>query len=77
MPYPKEFSVVLFLLLVGLLAYLLTVGKLGPSTFVAGMLVSALTVGVMHNLDVLSRMAVKSGGIEASVEIVRQLEWRR
>ncbi|MGH7146956.1 MAG: hypothetical protein ACREIJ_03540 [Nitrospiraceae bacterium] len=72
MPYPKEFSVVLFILLIALLAYLLMIGKLTPWSFMGGLLLSAIVVGVMHNLDVLSRLVVRGGGYEASVEM-RQL----
>lgn len=54
--YPREFSIVLFLLLVALFAYLLLVGKLGDRTFVAGLMVAALAVAVLHNGEMLLRL---------------------
>ena len=54
--YPREFSIVLYLLLVALFAYLLLVGKLGDRTFIAGLMVAALAVAILHNGEMLVRL---------------------
>jgi hypothetical protein len=56
--YPREFSIVLYLLLVALFAYLLLVGKLGDRTFIAGLMVAALAVAVLHNAEMLGRLVL-------------------
>ena len=71
MAYPKEFSVVLFLLLVALCAYLLCVGKLSGATFVSSIFVCAFAVAIMHNLDLLQKLSLKKGDLEASAEFER------
>jgi len=56
--YPREFSIVLYLLLVALFAYLLLMGKLGDRTFIAGLMVAALAVAVLHNAEMLGRVVL-------------------
>lgn len=56
--YPREFSIVLYLLLVALFAYLLLVGKLGDRTFIAGLMVAALAVAILHNAEMLGRVVL-------------------
>ena len=56
--YPREFSIVLYLLLVALFAYLLLVGKLGDRTFIAGLMAAALAVAVLHNAEMLGRLVL-------------------
>jgi hypothetical protein len=71
MAYPREFSIVLYILLIGLCAYLLCVGKLSGRAFVFSLLLSAFAVAIMHNLDVLQRLSVKGQGVEAIAEFER------
>lgn len=71
MAYPREFSVVLFILLIAVCAYLLLMGKLSSSSFVASILVSALAVAVIHNLDVVQRLSFKGGKVEATADFER------
>lgn len=71
MAYPKEFSVVLFILLVAMCAYLLLVGRLSGAAFVTSLFVSALAVGVIHNLEVVQRLQVKGGSVEATADFER------
>ncbi len=59
--YPREFSIVLYLLLVALFAYLLLVGKLGDRTFMVGLMAAALAVAILHNADMLGRLALGPG----------------
>lgn len=56
--YPREFSIVLYLLLVALFAYLLLVGRLGDRTFLFGLMAAALAVAILHNADMLGRLAL-------------------
>jgi hypothetical protein len=67
--YPKEFSVILLILLVGICSYLLILGKLSGRSFVFSLFVCAAIVAIMHNLDVLQRVAFKGAGMEGSVEL--------
>jgi hypothetical protein len=60
--YPREFSVVLYLLLVALFAYLLLVGKLGDRTFLFGLMAAALAVAILHNAETLGRLALGPAG---------------
>jgi hypothetical protein len=69
--YPKEFSVVLFILLFAICVYLLLSGKLTPSSFVCSIFVSALAVAVIHNLDVVQRLTLKGGTVEATADFER------
>jgi hypothetical protein len=69
--YPKDFSIVLYLLLVAICAYLLCTGKLTGRSFVSSLLVSALAVAILHNLDALQRLAYKGPGWEATAEFER------
>src|SRR5713226_3871233 len=71
MPYPKEFSPVLFILLVAVCAYLLITGKLSGTNFVGSILVSALAVVVIQNADVIQRLTFKSGNVEATADFER------
>jgi hypothetical protein len=71
MTYPKEFSVVLYILLIGLCAYLLCVGKISGRAFVFSLFLSAASVALMHNLDVVQRLSVKGQGVEATAEFQR------
>lgn len=71
MAYPREFSVVLFILLVAVCAYLLLIGKLSGASFVWSILVCAAAVAVMHNLDVVQRLQLKGGTMEATAEFER------
>lgn len=70
--YPREFSIVLFLMLVALFAYLLLVGKLGDRSFVAGLMVAALAVAVLHNAEMLGRLVL--GPTAAVGQTVRAVE---
>jgi hypothetical protein len=65
--YPREFSIVLYLLLVALFAYLLLVGKLGDRTFIAGLMAAALAVVILHNAEMLGRLA-----LGPSADVARQ-----
>ena len=56
--YPREFSIVLYLLLVALFAYLLLVGKLGDRTFIVGLMAAALAVAILHNAETLGRLVL-------------------
>jgi hypothetical protein len=69
--YPREFSVILFILLVAVCAYLLLVGKLSGASFVSSIFVCAAAVAVMHNLDVVQRLQLKGGKMEATAEFER------
>jgi hypothetical protein len=60
--YPREFSIVLYLLLVALFAYLLLVGRLGDRTFIFGLMAAALAVAILHNADMLGRLALGTTG---------------
>ncbi len=70
-PYAEEFSVILFLLLVALCAYLLCAGKLNGQTFAWSILLCAFSVAVIHNLDVIQKLQFKGGHIEATAEFER------
>lgn len=63
----------LYILLVGLCAYLLCAAKLSSRAFVSSLLFSAVAVAIMHNLDFLQRLSVKGQGIEAIAEF-RQIQ---
>jgi len=69
--YPKDFSVVLFLLLVGICAYLLCVGRLSGRLFVTSLIVAAVAVVLLQNSDVLQRFSLKGQGMEATAEFER------
>jgi hypothetical protein len=69
--YPKDFSVVLFLLLVGICAYLLCVGRLSGRLFVTSLIVAAFAVVLLQNADVLQRFSLKGQGMEATAEFER------
>ena len=56
--YPREFSIVLYLMLVALFAYLLLVGKLGDRTFLFGLMAAALAVAILQNAEALGRLAL-------------------
>lgn len=71
--YPREFSIVLFLLLVALFAYLLLVGKLGDRSFIFGLMAAALAVAILHNADMLGRLVL---GPPSIAHTVRQVEPR-
>ena len=71
MVYPKEFSPILFIFLVAVCAYLLLTGKLTGTGFVGSILVSALAVAVIHNLDVVQRFTFKGGNVEATADFER------
>lgn len=73
MPYPKEFSVILFLFLVVVAAYFVSIGRLGGLGFGGTIVTAAVAVGLIHNLDTLTRLGWKSGGVEATMEVARQL----
>jgi hypothetical protein len=66
--YPKEFSIVLYLLLVAICAYLLCAGKLTSRDFMWSLLLTAFAVAVLHNLDTLRRLVYKGPGGEATAE---------
>jgi hypothetical protein len=66
--YPKEFSIVLYILLVGICAYLLCAGRISGKAFVGSLVLSAFAVALLHNLDVLQRFSVKGNGVEAIAE---------
>ncbi|MGA7523478.1 MAG: hypothetical protein WBW84_13555 [Acidobacteriaceae bacterium] len=71
MGYPKEFSIVLYILLVGLCSYLLCLGKLSGRAFIWSIIASAIAVALLHNLDVIQRISVKGQGIEAMADFQR------
>lgn len=66
--YPKDFSVVLYLLLIGICAYFLCIGKISGRGFATSLLLCAFAVAILHNLDVIQRLSVKSRGMEATAE---------
>jgi hypothetical protein len=65
------FSVILFLLLVTTCLCLLLKGKLSGKTFVFSLLVCAVTVAVIHNLDVVQHLQLKGASIEATADFER------
>jgi hypothetical protein len=69
--YPKEFSVVLFLLLVALCAYLLCAGKMTGQVFIWSLLFCSFSVAVIHNLEVVQRLQFKGGNVEATADFQR------
>jgi hypothetical protein len=71
MGYPKEFSPILFILLVAVCAYLLVTGKLSGTSFALSIFFSVVAVAVIHNLDVMQCLTVKSGNVEATADFER------
>ena len=68
-----NFSRVIFLFLVVLGACFMVAGRIGTSGFCAVILTSAVAVAIIHNLDSLTRLGLKSGSAEATLEVTRQL----
>ena len=68
-----NFSIVIFLFLVVLGACFMVAGRVGTSGFCAVILTSAVAVAIIHNLDSLTRLGLKSGSAEATLEVTRQL----
>ena len=56
-----NFSIVIFLFLVVLGACFMVAGRIGTSGFCAVILTSAVAVAIIHNLDSLTRLGLKSG----------------
>ena len=70
--YPKEFSPVLALGLILICVYLLMTGRLTGGQFWPALIVSLVMVAVIHNLDVIDNLTVKTpGGTEAVVQMQR------
>ena len=67
-----NFSIVIFLFLVVLGACFMVAGRI-TSGFCAVILTSAVAVAIIHNLDSLTRLGLKSGSAEATLEVTRQL----
>jgi len=65
----RAISIALFVALIGLCFFLFAQGRLTPPSFVLAILVCALAVLLLHNLDVIQRLNFKGYGLETTMEM--------
>ena len=64
-------SIVIFSLMVAIGAYFVAKGLFGAAGFCGVIVTAAIAVAIVHNIDTFTSLGLKTGTVDASVEVAR------